>query len=121
MIASIRQKSDASAAQGPWATWRERRDRSRLWQQAIDWLRAELDALGKRLEQGADKARPFIVRQMQHRLQDSDFAGVRGEEALTKLPELERNAWQKLWSDVEAMRAEADGNNRGPGKTAKDR
>ena len=42
---------------------------------------------------------------MQQRLrewqQDADFAGVRGE-ALAKLPEAERKAWQQLWADVEA-------------------
>jgi hypothetical protein len=33
-------------------------------------------------------------------LQDTDFAGLRGD-ALAKLPEAERQAWQQLWADVE--------------------
>jgi hypothetical protein len=44
---------------------------------------------------------------MQHWLKDTDFAGVRGPEALAKLPETERRAWQKLWSDVRVTLADA--------------
>jgi hypothetical protein len=32
--------------------------------------------------------------------QEADFAGVRGD-ALAKLPEGERQAWQQLWADIE--------------------
>jgi hypothetical protein len=46
---------------------------------------------------------------MQHWLDDSDFAGVRGEAALAKLPETERRAWQKLWADVAETLAQAQG------------
>jgi hypothetical protein len=38
---------------------------------------------------------------------DSDLAGIRGQEALAKLPEGERADWQKLWADVEALRKQA--------------
>jgi hypothetical protein len=31
-----------------------------------------------------------------------DFAGVRDREALARLPERERQAWQQLWADVRA-------------------
>ena len=36
---------------------------------------------------------------------DTDFAGVHGLEALAKLPEMERDPWQKLWDDVANMLA----------------
>ena len=49
------------------------------------------------------KAGPAIAQRMQHWLEDSDFAGVRGAEALGKLPEAERKEWQKLWQEVEAL------------------
>ena len=39
--------------------------------------------------------------------QDRDVAGVRGAEALSKLPEGERQDWQKLWQEVEALRKSA--------------
>jgi hypothetical protein len=43
---------------------------------------------------------------MQHRRQDPDFAGVRGD-ALVKLPGAEPHERQKLWDDVEALRKRA--------------
>jgi serine/threonine protein kinase/Flp pilus assembly protein TadD len=64
--------------------------------QALDWLRADLDAWRGLL----DKERPAVAEQLQHWLRDPDFNGVRGPEALAKLPEAEREGWQKLWADV---------------------
>jgi hypothetical protein len=40
---------------------------------------------------------------MRHWLKDVDFQGVRGKEALSKLPEAERAAWQQLWAEVAAL------------------
>jgi hypothetical protein len=40
---------------------------------------------------------------MQHWQQDEDFAGIRGA-ALGQLPEAEREEWQTLWQEVEALR-----------------
>jgi hypothetical protein len=37
---------------------------------------------------------------MQHWLHDPDFNGVRGAEALARLPGAERPAWRRLWTDV---------------------
>jgi hypothetical protein len=44
---------------------------------------------------------------MQHWLGDPDFNGVRGPDALAKLPEAERLKWQRLWEQVEALRRQA--------------
>jgi hypothetical protein len=52
-------------------------------------------------------AGPAIAQRMQHWVQDTDFAGVRGSEPLAKLPEAERKAWQKLWEEVETLRQRA--------------
>jgi hypothetical protein len=49
------------------------------------------------------------VQQMQHWQQDPDFAGVRGDEALARLPEAERPQWQKLWADVAELLTRAKG------------
>jgi hypothetical protein len=43
---------------------------------------------------------------------DTDFAGVRGQAALAKLPDAERQRWQKLWSDVADTLARAEGKSR---------
>jgi hypothetical protein len=37
------------------------------------------------------------------------LAGVRGPEALARLPEAERPEWQKLWEEVAALQKRAAG------------
>ena len=44
---------------------------------------------------------------MTYWLDDADFSGVRGTEALANLPEGERGGWQQLWKDVETLRQHA--------------
>jgi hypothetical protein len=78
----------------------DEKERGRLRQQALDWLRADLDAWNEQLKKDPARAGRQVVQQMQHWQQDSDFANVRDPEALAKLPEAERPAWQKLWADV---------------------
>jgi hypothetical protein len=56
------------------------------------------------LENEPDRAVPVVLEAMQHWLSDKDFAGVRGSEALDRLPEAERRDWQKLWSEVDELR-----------------
>src|SRR5262249_45188557 len=65
--------------------------------QALDWLRADVEVWRQLMEKGPDKARTAVAQTMQHWLADIDFNGVRGKEALAKLPEAERQAWQQLW------------------------
>jgi tetratricopeptide (TPR) repeat protein len=81
--------------------------RRRWRQQALTWLRADLDAWRGLLEKAPAQARPVIVQKMQHWLTDPDFAGVRGAQALANLPKAERHAWQKLWADVADLRDRA--------------
>jgi tetratricopeptide (TPR) repeat protein len=78
-------------------------ERARLRRQALDWLRADLAAWSQRLEKEPGQARAVVKQKLQYWQQDADFAGVRGD-ALAKLPEAERQAWQQLWADVEALR-----------------
>jgi serine/threonine protein kinase/tetratricopeptide (TPR) repeat protein len=74
-------------------------ERARLRRQALDWLRADLDAKRLLLEKDPNKAGPPLLREMRHWLADPDFAGVRGP-AISNLPETERQPWQQLWNDV---------------------
>jgi len=83
------------------------KERARLRKQALDWLGADLKAYRQVMDKSADKAGPEIAPRMQRWQQDTDFAGVRGPEALGKLPEAERQPWQKLWSDVADTLAKA--------------
>jgi tetratricopeptide (TPR) repeat protein len=76
------------------------KDRARLRKQGLDWLRSDLAAWRRLLDEDPAKARPVIVQTMRFWLADTDFAGVRGPEALANLPEAEREAWRQLWADV---------------------
>jgi hypothetical protein len=51
------------------------------------------------LEQESGQVRA-VARDLQDWLWDSPFAGVRGPDALARLPEAERQEWQKLWTDI---------------------
>jgi hypothetical protein len=68
--------------------------------QARDCLRAELEARRRLLEQDPANARQTVAHDLQQWLQDPHFAGVRGPEALARLPEAERHEWQELWADI---------------------
>jgi serine/threonine protein kinase/Tfp pilus assembly protein PilF len=99
----------AGCGQGKDADKLDAKERARLRQQALDWSRADLKAYRQLIEKSAGKAGPVVAQRMQHWLQDQDFAGVRGDKALAKLPEEERAAWRKLWADVAEMVAKAQG------------
>jgi tetratricopeptide (TPR) repeat protein len=99
----------AGCGQGKDADQLDEKERARLRQQALDWLRADLKANRQVMDKVADKAGPAIAQRMQHWLQDEDFAGVRGEKALAPLPEAEREDWHKLWEEVAALRKRAAG------------
>jgi hypothetical protein len=99
----------AGCRQGKDADGLEDEERTRLRRQSLEWLRADLAARTRQLEKDPDKWRPEVARKMNHWLMDRDFDGVRGPEALAKLPEAERGDWQQLWEEVGALlkRAEA--------------
>jgi serine/threonine-protein kinase len=93
----------ASCGEGKDADQLDDKERRRLRRQALDWLRAELDANRLLLEKDRKNAGAGVAEMMRHWLDDPDFAGVRGLEALAKLPEADRQPWQKLWYDVADM------------------
>jgi serine/threonine protein kinase/Flp pilus assembly protein TadD len=102
--------------QGKDADKLDERERTRLRQQALTWLQADLGAWRKQLERDEEKARPVVQQTMQHWLRDTDFAGVRGPEPLAKLPQGERQDWQKLWADVTDLFTKAGGKSPGQAK-----
>jgi serine/threonine-protein kinase len=97
----------AGCGQGKDADQSDNKERARLRRQALEWLRADLAAYRRALDQEPDRAGPAVRERMQHWQQDKDFAGVRGPDALAKLPEAERQDWQQLWQEVEALRQRA--------------
>jgi serine/threonine protein kinase/Flp pilus assembly protein TadD len=97
----------AGCGQGKDAGSLDAKQRAGLRRQALDWLRSDLQAFRRLLNEGPDTIRPDIVRNLRHWLMDPDFAGVRGERALAALPAAERPDWQQLWQEVEALRQRA--------------
>jgi tetratricopeptide (TPR) repeat protein len=102
----------AGCGQGKDADQSDAKERTRLRRRALDWLRADLAAWGRLLEKEPKKVAPALAETMQYWQQDTDFSGVRGPEALARLPEAERLEWQKLWNEVTVLL------NRARGKTA---
>jgi serine/threonine-protein kinase len=92
----------AAAGQGQDAAKLDEKERARLRQQSLIWLRADLTAWGKLLDNEPEKASPTVLQMMQHWQQDPGLAGVRSD-ALAKLPKAEQEEWRKLWADVEAL------------------
>jgi hypothetical protein len=101
----------AGCGQGKDAESLDHKERAMLRRRALDWLRADLEAWGRLLDKAPDKARSAarVTNTLWHWLADPDFAGVRGPEALAKLPEAERQPWQQLWGDVADTIARAQG------------
>jgi tetratricopeptide (TPR) repeat protein len=97
----------AGCGEGKDAGRLDQSERGRLREQALAWLQEDLVALRRMLEKTPQTARPVVHQQMLYWQQDSDFAAVRGTEALARLPEAEATAWQKLWADVEQLRKTA--------------
>jgi hypothetical protein len=99
----------AGCGQGQDATGLDEESRAGFRHQALGWLRAELEAQRRLLEREPAKNRAFIAGGLGFWLLDPHFAGVRGPEALGRLPEPERQGWQKLWADVADTLARAEG------------
>jgi eukaryotic-like serine/threonine-protein kinase len=93
----------AGCGQGEYAAQLSDKERARLRQQALTWLRADLAQYAPMVAKGPAHVSAAVYERLQHWQQDIDFAGVRGA-ALAKLPEAERQRWQKLWAEVEALR-----------------
>jgi tetratricopeptide (TPR) repeat protein len=93
----------AGCGQGMDADRLDDTQRARLRQQALEWLRADLALWSKQTDSNNPQARAAIRQTLQHWRTDADFTGVREAAAIEKLPDEERQAWQKLWADVDAL------------------
>jgi hypothetical protein len=92
----------AGCGQGKDADKLEAKEREQLRRQSLDWMRGSLESVSRLLDTKPDSM-PAMIRALKHWLADPDFAGVRGPEALAKLPADERQMWQKLWADIADM------------------
>jgi serine/threonine-protein kinase len=78
-------------------------ERTRWRDQAREWLRADLTALGKALD-GAPAARDRARQTLTRWRGDPDLARLREPDALEKLSVEERDEWLTLWKEVDALR-----------------
>jgi tetratricopeptide (TPR) repeat protein len=90
----------AGCGQGEDAAALDEKLRAQLRRQALDWLGEDLAYYGRLTEGAPGEIRSFVQKRLEHWLDDTDLAGVRGE-ALDKLPEAEQPGWRRLWSEVE--------------------
>jgi tetratricopeptide (TPR) repeat protein len=73
-------------------------ERAAKRRQALAWLRAGLELSTKMLNEGLVMDWSLAAWQS-----DPDLASVRDRAKLAKLPEVEREQWQRLWGDVAAQ------------------
>ncbi|HVI85153.1 MAG TPA: tetratricopeptide repeat protein, partial [bacterium] len=79
-------------------------ERTRLRQQARDWLQADLAVWAKMLDSDSQAERDLAKRMLEHWQVDPDLVGLRDPEALDRLPPAERQKCRALWNDVDAVR-----------------
>jgi len=92
----------AGCGQGVDAAQLDAAERARLLRQALEWLRAYVTASQQYIDKqpSTDFNLQLRVTHISDWLADPEFDCVRGSEALAKLPETERQAWQQLWNDL---------------------
>ena len=93
----------AGCGQGKDADQLHDEERALRRRQALDWLRQDLTWCGQRLDDGNAQTNAQIRQRLQLWQGDPDLAGVRAKDALARLPDEERERWERLWSDVDAL------------------
>src|SRR5262249_56982536 len=83
------------------------KERARWREQALAWLRADVAAWTKRLADPRTPARAAAQQLLRHWQHDPALAGLRDADSLAKLPEAQREAWRRLWADLEAVLKQA--------------
>ena len=82
-------------------------ERLRCRQRALEWLRADLDQLSKRM--GQSGATRTAARNLVSAWKTApSLAPVRQAERIAKLPEAEQAGWTKLWREVDRLLAEKE-------------
>jgi serine/threonine protein kinase/Flp pilus assembly protein TadD len=93
----------AGAGRGVDAGRLDPQERKRWRKQALDWLRADLAALARRLDGGMPGDRPQIAHRLRQWRCDQDLAGLRDPAVVTLLPADEQEACRQFWTEVEAL------------------
>jgi serine/threonine-protein kinase len=77
--------------------------RAKLRAQARVWLNTKLAGWAKVLESGPTNDRVTVVSTLQIWTNEPELATVRDPQALQRLPDAERAAWQALWVEVDEL------------------
>jgi serine/threonine-protein kinase len=78
-------------------------EQARWRRKARDWLRADLAAWRARLDKDGARFRVPVRQLLAHWQADTDLEGIRGPDALDRLPSAERQEWQAFWNDVNEL------------------
>src|SRR5262249_40914886 len=99
----------AGCGQGKDAARLDSQERALLRRQALDWLRADVQAYMKLLESGKPDSLTLVQQRLQHWQRDDDLIGVRDPAAIAKLPPDEQDSWRELWAKVGTLHQRARG------------
>jgi hypothetical protein len=77
--------------------------------QALDWLKADVAARSRLLDNGPPQVRNAVANTLLHWKRDPDLTGIRDEAALSKLPADEQQACRALWAAVDELLKRARG------------
>jgi hypothetical protein len=78
-------------------------ERIRWRKQALDWLRADLALLTRRLENKTPLAREQAQKHLQRWQHEPELAGLRDPAWLAKLAPQEQQTCRKFWADVDGL------------------
>jgi tetratricopeptide (TPR) repeat protein len=81
-------------------------EKARLRDQSLNWLQADLAVWTRQARGGTAEARAAVQRVLRAWKRDAHLVGVRDPAALAQLTPAEREAWQKLWQEVDAVLAQ---------------
>jgi len=97
----------AAAGQSEDASSRPDKEVAALRRQALEWLRADLEASARLLGQNETAGKRLVQQRLARWRDDPDLASVRDDKALDRLSEAEHAAWRKLWRDVAALQEQS--------------
>jgi serine/threonine-protein kinase len=81
----------------------DEKERTKFRQQALDWLRADLAAWSKQLDENKPMIRQTLLQTLGHWKEDEDLSSIRDKDSLAKLSEVEQDAFRRLWAEVDQL------------------
>lgn len=100
---AVRAVALATTGPGEDAARLDDKEKTRLRQQGLEWLRAELTLRRRQLESDLDADRALAMTALQNLQNNRDLGGIREPEAITDMTADEQQAITRLWDDVDAI------------------